>query len=528
MYNGELMARTARSSAAAATETNQTTAPEEPRVHEKEVVEISRLRPHPRNYKRHPDDQLEHIAASLRTYGYYKDVVVARDYTILAGHGVIQAAREKLRATRAPVTRLDLAPEHPLALKLVALDNEVGRFGESDDRALSELLREIRSAEGVGLLGTGYDDSMLAALVMVTRPASEIRDVNAAAEWVGMPEYDAGEPQIKLVVSFRTEADRDKFVGEAKLKIDKVAGLTWSTRWPFTEREDVAGVKFEAAESAGATAATPAWSVLDEKPREALRNFLRRCSAAGVADLPALERVCEETVRHLKGGDEARAGTGAGQDLENRWYASLERGAPDFKVYDEDAYLGELWGCWLVYSRAYLRNLRAAAPVLEQLGEVRTVADLGCGFGYTTAALRQVFPDARSVCGTNLDGTTQMRILSRVAAEYGFDVATEVRAAQEKRRHDLVFASEYFEHVSAPVEHLREVLDALRPRALLVANSFGTRGLGHFLEYEDEGSTISPEEARERFDATLRKRGYEKVKTGFWNNRPTLWLSVKK
>ena len=144
--------------------------PPEASIHPTEVVEFSTLRPHPENYKSHPDEQLDHIAASIRQHGYYRNVVVARDGTILAGHGVVEAATKKLGLKRGPVVRLPIAFDSPAALKVLALDNELPKFGETDDRKLSEILRRIRDEGDGGLLGTGYDDQKLAALLKASSP----------------------------------------------------------------------------------------------------------------------------------------------------------------------------------------------------------------------------------------------------------------------------------------------------------------------------------------------------------------------
>lgn len=220
-------------------------APPPAEVRQTEVVRLDSLRPHPRNYKTHPDEQLDHIAASLRQHGWYRNIVTARDGTILAGHGVALAAERKLGLVEAPIFRLPIDPESPAALKILASDNELGKFAETDDRALTELLKDIRETDVDGLLGTGFDEKMLAGLVMVTRPAAEIADHDAAAQWVGMPEFDQGEKQFKLVVTFPDEAAREAFVAEHKMRIDKKVQTTWGTRWPFTEREDVATLRFQ-------------------------------------------------------------------------------------------------------------------------------------------------------------------------------------------------------------------------------------------------------------------------------------------
>lgn len=213
-------------------------------------VAIDDLKPHPRNYQVHPEDQLRHIIRSIETHGFYRNVVVARDNTILAGHGVVEAAK-KMGKLRVPVIRLDVDPASPRALKVLTSDNEISHLAEADDRALTELLREIMGAEQGGLEGTGYNEQQLAALAMVTRPASEIADFDAATEWLGMPEYDSGEYPIKLVVCFPTMEARQKY-------IETVSGLeeecftkrgekskTWSATWPAKDREDASSLKFK-------------------------------------------------------------------------------------------------------------------------------------------------------------------------------------------------------------------------------------------------------------------------------------------
>ena len=44
-----------------------------------ETAAIADLTEHPRNYRRHPEDQVIHIEQSIREHGLYRNVVVARD-----------------------------------------------------------------------------------------------------------------------------------------------------------------------------------------------------------------------------------------------------------------------------------------------------------------------------------------------------------------------------------------------------------------------------------------------------------------
>jgi hypothetical protein len=206
-----------------------------------ELVEISRLRPHPRNYKSHPPDQVEHIAQSLREHGQFRAVVVARDYTIIAGHGVVDGAK-RAGWTKVLVSVAPVGPDDPAAMKIMVADNEIGHLARRDDRMLTELLRGVASRDATGLLGTGYDASTLAALVMVSRPASEIEDFDAAAEWTGLPAYEPTRPTIKLVLSFEDEAARAECLRRLGLALDPGAKSSW---FPAREKDDLYSLKFK-------------------------------------------------------------------------------------------------------------------------------------------------------------------------------------------------------------------------------------------------------------------------------------------
>jgi hypothetical protein len=218
-----------------------------------EEVAIGELRPHPENYKAHPEDQLAHIVSSLEQHGIYRNVVIAREGTILAGHGVVLAAKKK-GLTSLPVIRLPIAPDSPEARKVLAGDNEIGHLAEVNDRALTELLKTIQQADPAGLLGTGYDEKMLANLLFVTRPEGEIATKQEAAQWVGMPSYDEGQGKTpQIVVSFDTVELRDEFVKASGIGLQRAepGRMVWSAWWPPREKKDNASVRFEAPKPEG-------------------------------------------------------------------------------------------------------------------------------------------------------------------------------------------------------------------------------------------------------------------------------------
>ena len=122
-----------------------------------ETVKIDTLKDHPRNYRTHPDDQLDHIIASIKQHGFYRNIVIAKEGTILGGHGVTKAAK-KMGLDSVPVIRLNISPNSSQALKVLAGDNGIAHLGEVDDRMFTEILKEIKEIDIEGLIGTGYTD----------------------------------------------------------------------------------------------------------------------------------------------------------------------------------------------------------------------------------------------------------------------------------------------------------------------------------------------------------------------------------
>lgn len=213
---------------------------EEPKMFRAELVSVKDLKPHPRNYQTHPEFQIRHIKKSIQDHGFYRNVVVAKDLTILAGHGVVEAATS-LGINQIPVHIVDVEPDEPKALQILTGDNEINNLAVVNDRLLTELLKEIVSQSDLeGLAGTGFDEAQLTSLVMISRPAAEIRDINEAAEWIGMPDYEPAPQVHKTTVSFDTEDDMKDFF--KFLGYDRPHKSIW---YPQKARDDVKSVRLQ-------------------------------------------------------------------------------------------------------------------------------------------------------------------------------------------------------------------------------------------------------------------------------------------
>ena len=363
--------------------------------------------------------------------------------------------------------------------------------------------------------------------------------------WRSMPDYEqrALTPYRSVTVQFRTEHDYvafKKLIGADKLR--EAGGLNthnfwyppiepkkWSEKeWvsevtdppsiaPEAEDIDPEGVVIDAEERAYLEAGLPlvyepVEGVLDLRPSDSLGPFLDRVAR----HKPTIDKEALATLARAQIRDEAI------NPLEPRWYKSLEERNPDYGIYADDLYIAEAWHCWASYSRKYLRFVRANRE--ELFSDVSRIVDLGCGFGYTSRALKEIFPEAE-VIGTQIEGTLQYRVAEMLGQEYGFRVATEL---EEVGAADLVFASEYFEHIEAPIDHLLNVIDAIEPSRLLIANAFGARAAGHFDNYRANPIAsmfvIDHKTTAKLFRKTLRARGYGAIDTPAWNNRPRLWV----
>jgi hypothetical protein len=249
------------------------------------------------------------------------------------------------------------------------------------------------------------------------------------------------------------------------------------------------------------------------------KNYLSLCATIPNISLYDIQKQMNETKQILK--SKVR-GTST---LERLWYNALALGTPDYSIYDMDAYLGEVWACWSLYARSYLRVLRSTTIInghsfFTDLGQVRGIADLGCGCAYTTAALTELFPES-VVIGTNLEQTKQMHIGRLMGEKYYFNIVGNIKLIQHPI--DLVFATDYFEHFPKPVDHLKDVLNTLHPKALLLANTFNAKAIGHFDIYEIDSKIYEGKETSKLFNTILKSNGFKQVKTNFWNNRPTYW-----
>jgi len=267
--------------------------------------------------------------------------------------------------------------------------------------------------------------------------------------------------------------------------------------------------------------------LIDEKPKELLEEFLFSYHKIHNINIDKALRIIKSNINYYKGDKIKRAELVYLQEPENIWYNALKKNKIDYSVYDDHYYFTDLWACWVIYSRTYLKgivkdnSLTANTSILSLLKGINSILDLGCGIGYTTASLKQIFNNA-IVYGTNIEDTKQYLFCKSMSKKYNFKIVPEISKINHSI--DLIFASEYFEHIENSLEHLQDIIKKLNPKYFIIANAFNTRSVGHFIEYKYYGRIIKQDKISKLFNNILISNKYKKIKTKLWNNKPNIYI----
>ncbi|MGE3624050.1 MAG: ParB/Srx family N-terminal domain-containing protein [Bdellovibrionales bacterium] len=117
-----------------------------------EEVSVDKLKPYPKNARKHPEKQINALVKSIQEFGFTAAPVVNEDYTIMDGHGRVLAAT-KLGYKTIPIIRVTgLSPEQVSAYVLAA--NKLAETSRWDKQLVAEeyesLLRKKFNVEVIG------------------------------------------------------------------------------------------------------------------------------------------------------------------------------------------------------------------------------------------------------------------------------------------------------------------------------------------------------------------------------------------
>ncbi len=195
---------------------------------------LDRVRPYEQNPRVIPDEAIDKVATSIKTFGWRQPIVVDEHGVILAGHTRFQAAK-RLGLERVPVhITSGLSPEAARAYRLA--DNRTHEEAQWNPEGLGFELQAL-SAAGFNLALTGFDPAELPLQLPGEQPTSTSAGETTSepqsrtlAERFGIPPFSVlnaregwwqNRKRAWIDLGIRSELGRGAPIGGAPMPLDR-------------------------------------------------------------------------------------------------------------------------------------------------------------------------------------------------------------------------------------------------------------------------------------------------------------------
>jgi DNA modification methylase len=154
---------------------------------------VETLIPYINNSRKHSDEQIAQIAASIKEFGWTNPILVDGANGLIAGHGRLMAAR-KLKMDKVPVIELAHLNENQKKALIIA-DNKLALNSDWDSELLTLELQELLGEE-YDLELLGFDKDELDAFLNVIEGTDGLTDEDAVPEVPDEPKTKLGDIYI--------------------------------------------------------------------------------------------------------------------------------------------------------------------------------------------------------------------------------------------------------------------------------------------------------------------------------------------
>jgi ParB-like chromosome segregation protein Spo0J len=138
-------------------------------------LKVEDLIPYVNNSRKHSDEQVAQIAASIKEFGWTNPILIDGDKGIIAGHGRLMAAR-KLEMTEVPVIELSyLTPTQKKAL--IIADNKLALNADWEQELLKIEIQSL-SDDNFDITLLGFDEIELGKMFDEMDEEDEIKGQN--------------------------------------------------------------------------------------------------------------------------------------------------------------------------------------------------------------------------------------------------------------------------------------------------------------------------------------------------------------
>jgi hypothetical protein len=192
-----------------------------------DLVPVGKIKPYPRNNKRHPDAQLDLLCKAIKAQGWRAPVTVSvQSGYIVRGHARYEAAK-RLGLSAVPVDWQNYASDTAERADRIA-DNRLSELAEWDMDALKNELLELDTGE-LDMLLTGFDAKALEELMTQvhvekeTPSSDDLKESNpkldefiAAREASRERGQDKGEVNFWVCLVFQSYEQKHEFLNQVK------------------------------------------------------------------------------------------------------------------------------------------------------------------------------------------------------------------------------------------------------------------------------------------------------------------------
>ena len=173
---------------------------------------LDRLKPYEFNARRHPEQQVKRIAASIQEFGFNAPILVAEDGEIIYGHGRLLAAKH-LGLDKVPViVAHEMTEQQRIAYRIA--DNKLTDIGGWDTRLLEDELQKINADK----LLSGVGHAMGFGPKYLEKITGKSSDQSSG-------DHDV-QPIYEVVITCDSEAEQERYFNELTQRGAKCRVLT--------------------------------------------------------------------------------------------------------------------------------------------------------------------------------------------------------------------------------------------------------------------------------------------------------------
>jgi hypothetical protein len=199
----------------------------------KQQVKIHTVKGNPDNPRIIKNDKFKKLVTSIKEFPEMlklRPIVVDENMMVLGGNMRLKASKE----AGLKEVWIDIAEGLTEEQKKEFVVKDNVNFGEWDWAMLGNEWNSVEITDWGLDVWQNLDDNI-----------NKVNRGDENSEWVGMPEFEAAESGVKILVYFKNEQDREAYAKEHNIEFTKKLPSAWTTHYPYEGRKDMKSLKYE-------------------------------------------------------------------------------------------------------------------------------------------------------------------------------------------------------------------------------------------------------------------------------------------